>query len=673
MVYVKYIDLNSQDGSEKKKIFETDQQAWDWVKKHDGKDIDFRGSNINNMKVKDANISGNFNPGDILVPRKHKQLSNIKIIEIDNNGDVTFIKDGKKEKASKNWINHFYTKDSFINWTKDAKEIFNGFGYQIIEQSPSKYEVLNGEGDVVFTAKTSFEAKKWAKEHKTSNKWNASGKWDWTKDSFAPPSQAELAKFEKALYNATFKVKSRQNYRGAFGPSIHYQVESIIKIPPKHVDPKNFDKNFMELAKRLDKVCSTMKAYETTFNCGVDNYGVVTAGIDVRSRYVKDSAIKVEKFSFSSYTPDKEKKFEARLNELKKDKRVKGLTVSSVTDPVDTNFVNKEIRYTVDAPYFDPMYKDTRRAIVKEAENYLRSKGLNNSVGKYDKAIYGVRSLLEKTLLQPGTDKFNDAVHREMDRLLRKYNLTNDREPLNVIAEKNGYGLAINEKGILVLKFPGESYSNPHMYLGKYNGPWDKNYKNALDMFEKFANGKKVNDAANGKLKYRCGYLPFYPPFKFKTMIIQASSKEEAKSLWEPGKKYGGYGKLMSIASYGHNVDKKTVDFEVNDAANGSVDDYLKKMANKTQAEVEKILRQAKGNPNAEEAYKRWKKTVKDSEMEKTYSYSIKIGGDLKKVRVKANNSDEALAKVKAEAIKFKADRVKTKWDNNKLSTRDQD
>lgn len=114
---------------------------------------------------------------------------------------------------------------------------------------------------------------------------------------------------------------------------------------------------------------------------------------------------------------------------------------------------------------------------------------------------------------------------------------------------------------------------------------------------------------------------------------------------------------------------KKTI--KMYDAANGSVDDYLKQMNNKTQSEVEKILRQAKGNPNADKAYRIWKSTVKDADGMKEYTYSIRIGGDLKRVKVKANNASEALDKVKKEAIKFKMERVKSKWDNNKLSTRD--
>ena len=266
------------------------------------------------------------------------------------------------------------------------------------------------------------------------------------------------------------------------------------------------------------------------------------------------------------------------------------------------------VKYAKDSEirFSDPMYKDTRRAVVREAEKYISSKGLNNSTGKYDKAIFGVRNLLEKTLLQPGTDKFNDAVHREVDRLLKKYNLTSDREPLTVIAEKNGYGLAVNEYNKLVLKFPGESYSNPHMYLGEYKGPYDKNYKKALEMFEKFAIKKNVNDDS----------LVVKSSGALKKMLKEAKEKGDK----EAEKKIGA-----ELSSRG-------------------------------------IYPRGKG-PSS----------VKDEEMEKIYSYSIKIGGDLKRVRVKADNSTEALEKVKKEAIKFKGERVKSKWDNNKLSTRDQD
>ena len=79
-------------------------------------------------------------------------------------------------------------------------------------------------------------------------------------------------------------------------------------------------------------------------------------------------------------------------------------------------------------PYFDPLYKDIRRAIVKEVEKYLGEKKLNNSTGKYDKVVWGVRSLLERTLMRPDSPDFVKAVRSETDRLLKKYNLTKDAE-----------------------------------------------------------------------------------------------------------------------------------------------------------------------------------------------------------------------------------------------------
>lgn len=61
---------------------------------------------------------------------------------------------------------------------------WSGFGYSVYQRD-GKYEVVAGEGDVVYTADTTFDAKKWCKEHKTSSKWAADGKWDWTRESKA--------------------------------------------------------------------------------------------------------------------------------------------------------------------------------------------------------------------------------------------------------------------------------------------------------------------------------------------------------------------------------------------------------------------------------------------------------------------------------------------------------
>ncbi len=60
-----------------------------------------------------------------------------------------------------------------MNW------IFDGFGWQLWQKEDGTYTILNGEGDEVYTAKTTFEAKKWMKEHKTSEAWDATGKWHW--------------------------------------------------------------------------------------------------------------------------------------------------------------------------------------------------------------------------------------------------------------------------------------------------------------------------------------------------------------------------------------------------------------------------------------------------------------------------------------------------------------
>lgn len=300
----------------------------------------------------------------------------------------------------------------------------------------------------------------------------------------------------------------------------------------------------------------------------------------MRNGYTADSSIKVEKFSFSSYTPERERKFENRLKELESNKNIKILSVSTVTDPVDKHFTNKEIRYIMkDALPRPPYYGPRGREVVREAENYLASKGYNNSTGKYDKVVQSVRSLLSQSYLE-GKD-FAKAVDQEVERLLKKYNLTSDREI-----------------------------------------PLSKMDTNAL--------------------------------------------RDLAVSLGANRNKLYGTSKQALIIIINKLRSNKT-----SDSANGSVDDYLKKMNNKTQAEVEKILRQAKGNPNADKAYRIWKSTVKDADGMKEYNYSIRIGGDLRRVKVKANNASEALDKVKKEAIKFKMERVSTKFDNNKLSTRD--
>ena len=62
-----------------------------------------------------------------------------------------------------------------------------------------------------------------------------------------------------------------------------------------------------------------------------------------------------------------------------------------------------------------------RHEVVVYADQALREMGKNNSVGKYDRVVRGVRSLLGESLLPP--DELKKVVKREVERLLKKYNL----------------------------------------------------------------------------------------------------------------------------------------------------------------------------------------------------------------------------------------------------------
>ena len=62
--------------------------------------------------------------------------------------------------------------------------------------------------------------------------------------------------------------------------------------------------------------------------------------------------------------------------------------------------------------------------IVIKTENYLNSIGKNNSTGKYDRVVHGVKSLLSSGYLEGAA--LEKAIKQEADRLLKKYN-ANDR------------------------------------------------------------------------------------------------------------------------------------------------------------------------------------------------------------------------------------------------------
>lgn len=62
--------------------------------------------------------------------------------------------------------------------------LFSGFGYDLWkdeEVSSEAFLVMDAEGDTAITFNSSLEAKKWMKDHKTSECWRADGKWDWSR------------------------------------------------------------------------------------------------------------------------------------------------------------------------------------------------------------------------------------------------------------------------------------------------------------------------------------------------------------------------------------------------------------------------------------------------------------------------------------------------------------
>ena len=176
------------------------------------------------------------------------------------------------------------------------------------------------------------------------------------KDKLVKVPDSKLKDFEASLRSAGFKVVSKSDR----GMTTHYQVEVS--------SSKKFTKDDLrEWANKIDSVCDKMESVApTTWNIGLTVDGKITAGLDVREMYVKDSA----------------------------------------------SALDKAIRIC-DA--------STGHKVVVFVENYLRSIGKNNSTGKYDKIVQGVRSLLSQSLLDD--EGLKKAAEHEADRLLKKYNL----------------------------------------------------------------------------------------------------------------------------------------------------------------------------------------------------------------------------------------------------------
>lgn len=83
------------------------------------------------------------------------------------------------------------------------------------------------------------------------------------------------------------------------------------------------------------------------------------------------------------------------------------------------------------------------------------------------------------------------------------------------------------------------------------------------------------------------------------------------------------------MSLYTQTLDRAIRKCEVKDAVNGSVEEFFEMMVGKTKPQVEKIVREAKGNPNADKAYQKWKKIyTKDAAPKKSrdgYPYKLQI------------------------------------------------
>ena len=117
---------------------------------------------------------------------------------------------------------------------------------------------------------------------------------------------------------------------------------------------------------------------------------------------------KLEENEYREYAEALLKKYGEKRVTLSK----QGKVIVTYTNPNDSKTIDHAIRMC-DA--------STGRKVVVYVENYLRSIGKNNSTGKYDRIVHGVKNLLNESLLED--DKLKNAAEKEAKRLLEKYGM----------------------------------------------------------------------------------------------------------------------------------------------------------------------------------------------------------------------------------------------------------
>ena len=104
-------------------------------------------------------------------------------------------------------------------------------------------------------------------------------------DKLVKVPDSKLKDFEANLRSAGFKVVSKSDR----GKSTHYQVE--VSSSKKFTEA-----DLREWANKIDAVCDKMDSVApTTWNIGLTADGKITAGLDVREMFAKDSASALDK------------------------------------------------------------------------------------------------------------------------------------------------------------------------------------------------------------------------------------------------------------------------------------------------------------------------------------------------------------------------------------------
>lgn len=132
---------------------------------------------------------------------------------------------------------------------------------------------------------TPIDAAKYYAEAMTETGYKYRQKDTKAKDRLVKVPDDKLKEFEASIRSAGFKVVSKSDR----GMTTHYQVE--VNSSKKF----STDAELREWAKKIDAICDKMDSVApTTWNIGLTTDGKITAGLDVREMYVKDSASAID-------------------------------------------------------------------------------------------------------------------------------------------------------------------------------------------------------------------------------------------------------------------------------------------------------------------------------------------------------------------------------------------